>query len=127
MWRKFLFRVRSSHAVASMAAKNKQRRRRKGDTKVTFNPEETDMEAGNSEGVEDGETAAGGGGQTKPRAGGEEFNLDEVLKLGGTQVGPWRRASAWWFSRVTWIMSSSVGIMTKPEAVRCLSLLSTYL
>lgn len=69
-----------------MGAKNKQRRRRKGDKKVTFNPEETDMEAGSSGGVENGGTEAGGG-QAKP-SDGEEFSLDEVLRLGGTQVGP---------------------------------------
>lgn len=69
-----------------MGAKNKQRSRRKGDKKVTFNHEELDMEAGSSEGVENGETVAGRG-QSKPSDGGEEFNLDEVLRLGGTQVG----------------------------------------
>lgn len=70
-----------------MAAKNKQRRRKKDDKKVTFNPGETDMEPGNSGGVEDGGTAAGGG-QTKPSDGEQEFSLDEVLRLGGTQVSP---------------------------------------
>lgn len=74
-----------------MAAKNKQRRRKKGDKTVTFGPEETDMGAGNSGGPEDGGTEAGGG-QTKPSDGGEEFSLDEVLKLGGTKVSPGPRS-----------------------------------
>lgn len=80
-----------------MAAKNKQRRRKKGAKKVTFDPEEKDMEAGNSGEAEDGATAAGGsgGGRAKPAdGGGEEFNLDEVLKLGGTQVSPESRGPA---------------------------------
>lgn len=70
-----------------MGAKNKQCRRRKGDKKVTFNPEETNMEAGSSGGVENGGSEAGGG-QAKPSDGEEQFSLDEVLRLGGTQVGP---------------------------------------
>lgn len=114
----FLFRVRSPHAAASMGAKNKQRRRKKGDKTVTFSPEEADMEAGNSGGPEDGETAAGGG-QTKPSDGGEELSLDEVLRLGGTKVGPGPRSrtlnwsmSAWWSSGVTRVASSSVVVMT---------------
>lgn len=79
-----------------MGAKNKQRRRRKSDKNVTFNPEETDMEAGSSGGVENGGTTAGGG-QAKPSDDGEEFSLDEVLRLGGTQVGsgPEGRVNSW--------------------------------
>lgn len=81
----FLFRVRPPHAAVSMGAKNKQRVRRKGDKKVTFHPEEADMEAGSSAGMENGEAGAGGG-PAKSSDGGEEFSLDEVLRLGGTQV-----------------------------------------
>lgn len=65
-----------------MGAKNKHRRGRNGDKKVTFNPEETDMEA-----VGSGATGANDG-QAKSGDDGEEFSLDEVLRLGGTQVGP---------------------------------------
>lgn len=105
-----------------MGAKNKQRRRRQSDKKVTFNPEDTDMEAGSSGGVENGGTKAGGG-QAKPSDDGEEFSLDEVLKLGGTQVGPGPedrdnsvlliRSMSLRSSKVTWIMSSSLVMMTK--------------
>lgn len=69
-----------------MGAKNKQRRKRNSAKKVTFNPKETDMEAESSGAGENGGTAADGG-QTQSDDGGEELSLDEVLRLGGTQVG----------------------------------------
>ncbi|XP_059212983.1 CCAAT/enhancer-binding protein zeta [Centropristis striata] len=67
-----------------MAAKNKHRKRSKA-TKVSFQPAEDDMEAGQSGGEEDGEEPANGG-QDGGKKQDEEFNLDEVLKLGGTQA-----------------------------------------
>lgn len=45
------------------------------------------MEAGSSGGLENEGTAADGG-QAKSGDDGEEFSLGEVLRLGGTQVGP---------------------------------------
>lgn len=56
---------------------------------MTFRPEENDMEAENSGGEEDEDPGAGrGGGRPKKEEEGEEeeFNLEEVLRLGGTQV-----------------------------------------
>lgn len=85
-WRDVAFHIRvtSPHAVASMAAKNKHRKKSKATNKVTFQPEEKDMEAENSGGEEDEDSAAEEGeGTTKKE---EEFSLDEVLRLGGTQV-----------------------------------------
>ena len=51
---------------------------------MTFQPEESDMEAENSGGEEDEDGAAAGGEDTAEKD--EEFNLEEVLRLGGTQV-----------------------------------------
>lgn len=68
-----------------MAAKNKHRKRSKASSKVTFQPEENDMEAENSGGDEEEDPAADegeDGGKNEE----EEFSLDEVLRLGGTQV-----------------------------------------
>ncbi|KAM6992818.1 CCAAT/enhancer-binding protein zeta [Tautogolabrus adspersus] len=69
-----------------MAAKNKQRKRSKATTKVTFQPE-NDMEAENDAGEEDGDDEAAGEGEDKAKQDEEEeFSLDEVLRLGGTQA-----------------------------------------
>ena len=67
-----------------MAAKNKHRKKSKATKKVTFQPEESDMEAENSGREEDEDGAAAGGEDTAEKD--EEFNLEEVLRLGGTQV-----------------------------------------
>uniref|UniRef100_UPI0037E8CFA8 CCAAT/enhancer-binding protein zeta n=1 Tax=Semicossyphus pulcher TaxID=241346 RepID=UPI0037E8CFA8 len=67
-----------------MAAKNKHRKRSKPTSKVTFQNEEDDMEAENSGGEEEEDSAADGGGDRAKTE--EEFSLDEVLRLGGTQA-----------------------------------------
>ncbi|XP_070705152.1 CCAAT/enhancer-binding protein zeta [Pempheris klunzingeri] len=68
-----------------MAAKNKQRRKSKTTSKVTFEPEKDDMEAENSGGEEDGDLEADGG-EVATKKEKEEFSLEEVLRLGGTQA-----------------------------------------
>ncbi|KAF1376986.1 hypothetical protein PFLUV_G00217190 [Perca fluviatilis] len=68
-----------------MASKNKYRKKSKASSKVTFQPEEDDMEAENSGGEEDGDPADGGG-EDRGKKEEEEFSLDEVLRLGGTQA-----------------------------------------
>lgn len=70
-----------------MAAKNKHRKKTKATKTVTFEPEEKDMEAENSGGEEEGDSGADAG-EGRPDKGGDEFSLEEVLRLGGTQVGP---------------------------------------
>lgn len=55
---------------------------------MTFEPEEKDMEAENSGGEEEGDSRADGGEGRPDKGGGDEFSLEEVLRLGGTQVGP---------------------------------------
>lgn len=70
-----------------MAAKNKHRKKTKAAKTVAFEPEEKDMEAENSGGEEEGVSGADGG-EGRPDKGGDEFSLEEVLRLGGTQVGP---------------------------------------
>lgn len=70
-----------------MAAKNKHRTKTKAAKTVTFEPDEKDMEVENSGGEEEGDSGADGG-EGRPDKGGDEFSLDEVLRLGGTQVGP---------------------------------------
>lgn len=70
-----------------MAAKNKHRKKTKAAKTVTFEPDEKDMEAENSGREEEGNSGADGG-EGRPDKGGDEFNLEEVLRLGGTQVGP---------------------------------------
>lgn len=67
-----------------MAAKNKHRKKSKATTKVTFQPEDNDMEAENGGGEGDEDGAAVGGEDRMEKE--EEFNLEEVLRLGGTQV-----------------------------------------
>ncbi|KAM3603557.1 uncharacterized protein V6R79_024729 [Siganus canaliculatus] len=67
-----------------MAAKNKQRRPGKATNKVKFQHEENDAEAENS-GEEGKDEMAANNGEEKAEKD-EEFNLDEVLKLGGTQA-----------------------------------------
>ncbi|XP_029281106.1 CCAAT/enhancer-binding protein zeta [Cottoperca gobio] len=67
-----------------MAAKNKQRKKSKASNKVTFQPAEDDMQAENSGGEED-EDPADDGEEDKGQTEEEEFSLDEVLRLGGTQ------------------------------------------
>ncbi|XP_073348735.1 CCAAT/enhancer-binding protein zeta [Pagrus major] len=67
-----------------MAAKNKHRKKSKATRKVTFQPEENDMEAENSGGEEDEDVAADKGEDRAEKD--EEFNLEEVLRLGGTQA-----------------------------------------
>ena len=68
-----------------MAAKNKIRKRSKATSKVTFQPEDEDPEAENGSGEEEEDSTVNGG-QDKGKKAEEEFNLEEVLKLGGTQV-----------------------------------------
>ncbi|XP_040920551.1 CCAAT/enhancer-binding protein zeta isoform X2 [Toxotes jaculatrix] len=68
-----------------MAAKNKHRRKPKRTNKVTFQPEENELEAENGSGEEDGDSAADGG-EGRAKKDKEEFSLDEVLLLGGTQA-----------------------------------------
>ncbi|XP_035851283.1 CCAAT/enhancer-binding protein zeta isoform X2 [Sander lucioperca] len=68
-----------------MASKNKYRKKSKASSKVTFQPEENDMEAENSGGEED-EDPARDGGEDRGKKEEEEFSLDEVLRLGGTQA-----------------------------------------
>ncbi|KAI9528358.1 hypothetical protein NQZ68_022050 [Dissostichus eleginoides] len=69
-----------------MAAKNKQRKKSKAGFKVSFQPAKDDMEAENS-GGEEGEDPAEDGRKDKGKKGEEEeFNLDDVLRLGGTQA-----------------------------------------
>ncbi|XP_022622596.1 CCAAT/enhancer-binding protein zeta [Seriola dumerili] len=67
-----------------MAAKNKHRKKSKA-TKVTFQPEENEPEAENSGGEEDEEAAADEG-EGRAKKDEEEFSLEEVLRLGGTQA-----------------------------------------
>ncbi|XP_054474191.1 LOW QUALITY PROTEIN: CCAAT/enhancer-binding protein zeta [Anoplopoma fimbria] len=73
-----------------MAAKNNQRKRAKASRKVTFQPADKDMEAENSGGEEEeeeeGEEGGKGEKEERRRRGEEEFSLDEVLRLGGTQA-----------------------------------------
>ncbi|XP_041661344.1 CCAAT/enhancer-binding protein zeta [Cheilinus undulatus] len=68
-----------------MAAKNKHRKKTKSAKKVTFQYAENDMEAENSGGEED-EDPDTGGGEDKAKKDEEEFSLEEVLRLGGTQA-----------------------------------------
>ncbi|CAK6978790.1 CCAAT/enhancer-binding protein zeta [Scomber scombrus] len=68
-----------------MAAKNKIRKRSKATSKVTFQPEDEDPEADKGSGEEE-EDSAPNGGQDRGKKEEEEFNLEEVLKLGGTQA-----------------------------------------
>lgn len=70
-----------------MAAKNKHRKKTKAAKTATFEPEDKDMEAENGGGDEEGDSGADGG-EGRPDEGGDEFNLEEVLRLGGTQVCP---------------------------------------
>jgi len=72
---------------ASMATKAKHRKKSKAGSKVTFRPATDDMEADNIGGEED-EVPAADGGEDRGKEEGEEeeFNLDEVLRLGGTQA-----------------------------------------
>ncbi|XP_071324200.1 CCAAT/enhancer-binding protein zeta [Trachinotus anak] len=70
-----------------MAAKNKHRKKSKP-KKVTFQPEENDLDGEKSCGEEEEDSAPGGGEdrakkQTKDE---EEFSVEEVLRLGGTQA-----------------------------------------
>lgn len=67
--------------AASMAAKNKHRKKSNASRKVVF-AEENDMEAENGGEEEDG----GSGSDDGVKNDDEEFSLDEVLWLGGTQV-----------------------------------------
>lgn len=62
-----------------MAAKNKHRKKSKATNKVTFQPEDDELEAENSSGEEDE-------GEDRGKQEEEEFSLEEVLRLGGTQV-----------------------------------------
>ncbi|XP_041815058.1 CCAAT/enhancer-binding protein zeta [Chelmon rostratus] len=67
-----------------MGAKNKHRRKAKASSKVTFQHERNDMEAENSDEEEGRDSAADGGeGGAKKD---DEFSLEEVLRLGGTQA-----------------------------------------
>ncbi|KAK5903106.1 hypothetical protein CgunFtcFv8_006915 [Champsocephalus gunnari] len=69
-----------------MAAKNKHSKKSKAGFKVSFQPAKDDMEDENS-GGEEGEDPAEDGRKDKGKKGEEEeFNLDDVLRLGGTQA-----------------------------------------
>ncbi|XP_035534472.1 CCAAT/enhancer-binding protein zeta [Morone saxatilis] len=68
-----------------MAAKNKHRKKPRASSKETFQPQEDDMEADNGGGEEDGDSAADEG-EDRAKKEEEEFSLDEVLRLGGTQA-----------------------------------------
>ncbi|KAM7395906.1 hypothetical protein PAMA_007265 [Pampus argenteus] len=68
-----------------MAAKNKLRKKPKATNKVTFQPEDGEMEAENSSGEED-EGSAADGGEDRAKKEEDEFSLEEVLRLGGTQA-----------------------------------------
>ncbi|XP_063758542.1 LOW QUALITY PROTEIN: CCAAT/enhancer-binding protein zeta [Eleginops maclovinus] len=69
-----------------MAPKNKHRKKSKGGYKVSFQPAKDDMEDENSGGEEEEGPAEGGGKDKGKKGEEEEFNLDEVLRLGGTQA-----------------------------------------
>ncbi|KAM8832147.1 CCAAT/enhancer-binding protein zeta [Spinachia spinachia] len=71
--------------LGSMAAINKRRRKSKGSRKGTFQAAEADMEAENMGGEEDGDPEAGGV-EDRATEEEEEFSLDDVLRLGGTQA-----------------------------------------
>ncbi|GAA6231719.1 CCAAT/enhancer-binding protein zeta [Lates japonicus] len=68
-----------------MAAKNKHRKKPKTTNKVSFQPEENDVEAENGSGEEDEDSAADKG-ENRGKKNEEEFSLEEVLRLGGTQA-----------------------------------------
>lgn len=68
-----------------MAAKNKHRKKPKATRNVVLQAEENDMENKNNSGEEE-EDPAHGEGQHRASKDKEDFNLDEVLRLGGTQV-----------------------------------------
>uniref|UniRef100_A0A3P8T7X6 CCAAT/enhancer-binding protein zeta n=1 Tax=Amphiprion percula TaxID=161767 RepID=A0A3P8T7X6_AMPPE len=68
-----------------MAAKNKHRKKSKATDKMTFQTEDNEPEAENSGGGED-EDLAGDEGGDKANKDEEEFSLEEVLRLGGTQA-----------------------------------------
>ncbi|KAM9840130.1 CCAAT/enhancer-binding protein zeta isoform 2-T2 [Aulostomus maculatus] len=69
-----------------MAAKNKQRKKSKATNKVTFQPQDNDVEEENSSGAADGGSPAEEFEATKKKRDEEEFSLEEVLRLGGTQA-----------------------------------------
>lgn len=70
-----------------MAAKNKHRKKPKATRNVVLQAEENDMENKNNSGEEEEEEdPAHGEGQHRASKDKEDFNLDEVLRLGGTQV-----------------------------------------
>ncbi|KAM7368335.1 hypothetical protein PAMP_014562 [Pampus punctatissimus] len=68
-----------------MAAKNKHRKKPKAANKVTFQPEDGDLEAENRSGEEDEDPAADEG-EDRAKKAEDEFSLEEVLRLGGTQA-----------------------------------------
>uniref|UniRef100_A0A3Q1G6R9 CCAAT/enhancer-binding protein zeta n=1 Tax=Acanthochromis polyacanthus TaxID=80966 RepID=A0A3Q1G6R9_9TELE len=68
-----------------MAAKNKHRKKSKATDKMTFQAEGNEPDAENSGGEED-EDLAGDEGEDKANKEEEEFSLEEVLRLGGTQA-----------------------------------------
>lgn len=68
-----------------MAARNKNRKKPKATKNVTFQAEERDVEPGNGSGEED-EDSAPDEGEHGAKTDEEEFSLEEVLRLGGTQV-----------------------------------------
>ncbi|XP_058469988.1 CCAAT/enhancer-binding protein zeta isoform X2 [Solea solea] len=68
-----------------MAAKNNHRRKHKPAFKASFKAEELEPEAENGDGEGDEEAAADGG-EGKAGENDDEFSLDEVLRLGGTQA-----------------------------------------
>lgn len=70
-----------ARAVASMAAKNKQRKKAKSKWKVANKYTEKDVGAENS-----GEEEEADSGNAKDENKDEELSLDEVFHLGGTRV-----------------------------------------
>lgn len=74
------------HAVFSMAAKNKHRKRPKAAQKGAFWKKESEEEPEINGNEEDADPAADETEETT-EADGEELSLEEVLRLGGTKVG----------------------------------------
>ena len=78
-----------------MAAKNKNRKRSEAGRKASFQSKEDDMEAENGSVEEDENHGANGGDEGAGND--DEFSLEEVLRLGGTQVSP---PTTWIFSKL---------------------------
>lgn len=68
--------------LSNMATKNKQRQKGRKENKVTYKDEENNSENENHNKEEEEDVAEKEGRAMKD----EEFNLDDVLRLGGTRV-----------------------------------------